>query len=293
MTSRETIGNLGQLHARAVAVSSDHPGAVFSAEHTVAIVNRLYEMLLTETTEAGYSADELAMMRDPDFYYGRFLNPLTRHYATHTLTRNLVRAVRYLGLPAREPCRLLDIGCGLGMQSLLFAMLGAEVVGLDLRPACIELCRKRQAYYEARLGHRLALRFEEGDFLRPRESLAGGFERVFSMSAFIHIQPTESTVATIARLLRARARVFIWDMNAANPGQVWSAYARQLPSPWMVRRIFRRHGFDVNLLAGGAAVPRQLWRWRFTDPVCQLLDGVATNFVGLSFNFVLGATKAT
>ncbi len=265
---------------------------VTTERELVAAVGGLYGMMLEEVATAGYSAAEASMMRDPVFYYGRFLDARTRRYAVHTLTRNLVRAVQYLGLPAPGPYKLLDVGCGLGMQSLLFGMLGAQVVGLDLRPDCIELCRKRQAYYEKALGRRLDVTFEAADFLGSRDQPAGAYDGVFSMSAFIHIQPTESTVATIARLIRSRGRVFIWDMNARSLGRIRDEYTRKLPGPREVRHSFRRHGFDVQLLAGGAAVPRQFWRWRPTDPLCRLLDGLATKVVGLSFNFVLGAVKA-
>ena len=292
VTRHDTLGLLRQLHDRATTGATGQPGAAaqFAAEHSTAMVTRLYEMLLDELGDGGYSAGEVAMMRDADFYYGRFLNPRTRHYALHTLNRNLVRAVTHLGLPAGRPYRVLDIGCGLGMQSLLFALLGAEVVGLDLRPDCIALCRKRQAYYEARLGHPLALSFEAGDFLRRAQPSTPGFEGVFSMSAFIHILPTEATVAAIRKLLRPGGRVFIWDMNPVSFGRIRNAWAKQLSSPGTVRRLFEHHGFRVDLLTGGAAVPRQLWRWPLTDPLWEAVDALATRALPLSFNFILGAT---
>lgn len=63
-------------------------------------------------------------------------------------------AVSYLRVESGHHT-ILDVGCGLGMQSIISAMLGASVVGVDIRDDCIRLCEKRQAFYEGQLGRPL------------------------------------------------------------------------------------------------------------------------------------------
>lgn len=58
-------------------------------------------------------------------------------------------------LPPREYARVLDIGCGRGVPTLLLADLtGGEVVGLDLDPRALEACRRGAR--ERGLGERVA-----------------------------------------------------------------------------------------------------------------------------------------
>src|SRR5205085_12526816 len=91
-------------------------------------------------------------------------DPRTRSYALHTLVPNLSMAIEHLGLRRESGFRVIDLGCGLGMQSLIFAQMGAEVVAVDLDPSCIELCRKRRWFFERALRRRLRITFVAGDF---------------------------------------------------------------------------------------------------------------------------------
>ena len=54
---------------------------------------------------------------------------------------------------------IFDLGCGLGMQSIIFASLGAKVAALDMNEEAILLCKKRKAYYENKLNVDLDISF--------------------------------------------------------------------------------------------------------------------------------------
>jgi SAM-dependent methyltransferase len=64
-------------------------------------------------------------------------------------------ASKYLALP----CRLLDVGCGLGTNALHFASLGYSVTGIDISADAIRQAR------EAARKLKLAIDFETEDFL--------------------------------------------------------------------------------------------------------------------------------
>src|SRR5713226_10526965 len=64
--------------------------------------------------------------------------------------------VKSLGI--RPPLRVLDLGCGDGTTALPLALLGAEVVGIDIARNLVEAGNKRAA--EAGLSR---LKFQEGD----------------------------------------------------------------------------------------------------------------------------------
>jgi 2-polyprenyl-3-methyl-5-hydroxy-6-metoxy-1,4-benzoquinol methylase len=39
--------------------------------------------------------------------------------------------------------RILDVGCGTGVNAVILALLGADVTGIDISPKSIEIARKR------------------------------------------------------------------------------------------------------------------------------------------------------
>ncbi len=104
--------------------------------------------MIDEYEQHPYSPDEIALLSDTRQYYGRLLNTRTREYAIDNATCNISKVIRYFELNRDGVKSVLDIGCGLGMQSIIFAARGARVVGIDLNPHCIRLCNKRKRYYE-------------------------------------------------------------------------------------------------------------------------------------------------
>jgi len=260
---------------------------------TRSVVETLYGIIGDEIAESSYNPEELAMIYDPIFYYGRYLNPKTREYALHNLFSNLSKGIAYLGLGAGNTPSIIDLGCGLGMQSFIFAYLGAKVLGLDLDSRCIALCRKRKSYFEAKLGTALTADFAAVDFrhLDPR-SVNGKYDGLFSMSAFAHIHPLANTVATISSLLYENGRVFIWDQN---PGYLFlnsiSKTRRSLPSPIHISSEFSKHGFKTEILQGAGSLPHQFWLPGAAGALSSAVDSAFKKSLRLSFNYLFGASR--
>jgi SAM-dependent methyltransferase len=256
------------------------------------LIEVTYAALHDEFASRAYSDCEYAMLGDEVFYYGRYLDPRTRRYALHTLVPNLSLAIEHLRICGRSRARIIDLGCGLGMQSLIFAQLGAQVLGIDLDPRCIELCRKRQWFFERALGRRLNINFVAADFQKlDSAELDDGYDGLFSMSAFAHISPVDATVKRIASLLAPEARVAIWDKNPDWLFLNHLGVSANLPRPERVVTEFARHGFLADVMTGGAAVPRHLWNWTPTMPFVGQLDAIAKRSLRLSFNYIFLATR--
>jgi 2-polyprenyl-3-methyl-5-hydroxy-6-metoxy-1,4-benzoquinol methylase len=257
------------------------------------VVETLYAMLFDEIAESNYSQEELALLNDPIFYYGRYLNPTTREYSIHNLVSSLSLAIRYLNLGDGNQPSLVDLGCGLGMQSFIFASLGARVLALDLDPTCIALCRKRKPYFETRLGQELKVNFGAVDFrsLDPN-SLGSKYDGLFSMSAFAHIVPLRDTVTKIAALLNESGRVFIWDQNPKYLFlDIVSRRRRRLPYPYEVSSEFSKHGFRTELLGGACAIPHQFWRSGAALAATSAIDSFLKKSLRLSFNYLFAASR--
>jgi SAM-dependent methyltransferase len=93
-----------------------------------------------------------------------------------------------------RPLRILELGCGLGLlSSYLRERLAAEVVGMDVAPALLELARRRAGA----LGTGLA--FVAGDVTRPPFAPGQRFDVVTGIS-ILHEVPADAFPAMIAAI---------------------------------------------------------------------------------------------
>lgn len=112
--------------------------------------------------------------------------------------------------------RLLDLGCGSGWLSLLFADQGMSVLGIDVSNEQINAAHELKA--RRKVGN---VGFECADFMEwdsgPYE---GYFDSVF-VSAFMHHLPEielELIVRKIASVVKPEGRVFLYEpLTAASP----------------------------------------------------------------------------
>jgi 2-polyprenyl-3-methyl-5-hydroxy-6-metoxy-1,4-benzoquinol methylase len=261
---------------------------------SASIIETLYAMILDEIAQPQYDNQDIALFKDPIYYYGRYLEPTTRQYAIQNLVSSISAAIAYLKLNEDATVSVVDLGCGLGMQSIIFASLGAEVLGIDLRGSCIALCRKRKSFFEARFGKPLKMEFLQADFrsLNPA-SLGRKFDGLFSMSAFAYIEPLQDTVAKISELLNTNGRVFLWDENP-DYLVVLKALQRKrsaLPSPSEISAEFARHGFVTEILRGACAIPHHFWRSGALFNLTSALNDVMKKSLHLSFTYLFGASR--
>jgi 2-polyprenyl-3-methyl-5-hydroxy-6-metoxy-1,4-benzoquinol methylase len=193
------------------------------------------------------------------------------------------------------PLRILDAGCGLGTECILFAALGAQVVGVDLWAENLAIAKQRVAYWQR--VHSLApnITFEHVNLLTytPREA----FDLVYAREAISHIDSLNDFLTACAKYLVPAGDVVICDSNAWNPYIQWTLWRLRgtrldtLVSdpvtgesiPYAIERVFsprdvcarlRRHGFTIVSQHASGFVPISFVTDRTERWLRALCDGL-------------------
>jgi SAM-dependent methyltransferase len=189
----------------------------------------------------------------------RYLRGFWRSEAGWT-ARWLVDRARMLG---RRP-RVMDAGSGFGTYSMLYAAVGAEVVGADLRPDRLDAAEKRLAFHRERTGVALPVRYVRADLTRDWDA---DYDLVWVYNALSHIDPLEAFLGQVRRRLARGGVLVVGDINGAHPEhlarlhelrgdsvhQVYTApdgqqhtYAVERPFPPLeIREIFAHNGLRM------------------------------------------------
>lgn len=98
--------------------------------------------------------------------------------------------------------RLLEIGCGIGVDSIQLARCGFQVTGLDLTESAIEVARQfaaaRGVDVDFGVGNGEQLEFEDGTF-----------DAVYSFGVLHHTPAIESAVAEVRRVLKPGGTAYV------------------------------------------------------------------------------------
>jgi SAM-dependent methyltransferase len=97
------------------------------------------------------------------------------------------------------PLRVLDVGCGYGIDAILLAGLGYELTCIDRNPAMLEIARENASQFQGNF--RFQVRFERGD-AHDLSQHYGQFDFTYSGGVLEHFYPGEA-----AKLLKEQQRV--------------------------------------------------------------------------------------
>jgi 2-polyprenyl-3-methyl-5-hydroxy-6-metoxy-1,4-benzoquinol methylase len=236
-----------------------------------------------------YRSAYMKLMRQPLLYFsaeaehirrgGRPLGYLCPMHETDSLRldRYLLEiwpVVRAVQIAQGKRLRLLDAGCGVGNESILFAMLGAEVVGIDLKPKRIETARRRVQWFQREFNLLLQVDFRLQNIL----DLIGTecYDLVWVAQAISHIDPVDDFLRVVARCLTSEGSLVISDYNPSNP----YVYLK-----FLLRVGSQRHT-QVLDPSSGAKVPYAVERQFPLRELERLLEGqglTVTEYVPLGF----------
>jgi 2-polyprenyl-3-methyl-5-hydroxy-6-metoxy-1,4-benzoquinol methylase len=210
----------------------------------------------------------------------RYLRGFWRSEAGWT-ARWIVERSREIG--ARP--RVMDAGSGFGTYSMLYAAVGGDVVGADLRPDRLDTAQKRLEFHAEATGRPLPVRYTRADLTREWD---GDYDLVWVYNALSHIDPLEAFLAQTRKHLRPGGVLVVGDINGAHPEHLARlrkqrgddvhqeyvapdgerhAYAVERPfPPREIRQIFQTNGLRMvhhDLYWGGLG--------SLPEPVYQLL----------------------
>jgi SAM-dependent methyltransferase len=112
--------------------------------------------------------------------------------------------------PIKPNDRVLEIGCGMGRYTLLFAQLGIRIEGLDLSPVLIEQLRQ---FAEGRFN----IPLYTGDVIDTPDELKGEFDMVLGLFTLHHLHDLSKCFQAMADLLKPGGRLVFLEPNAFNP----------------------------------------------------------------------------
>jgi SAM-dependent methyltransferase len=111
----------------------------------------------------------------------------------------------------------MDAGSGFGNYSMLFAAVGAEVTGADLRPDRLDAAERRLRFHRESTGRDLAVRFVRADLTRDWDAPV---DLVWVYNALSHIDPLDDFLRAVRDHLRPGGVLVVGDINGAHPAHV-------------------------------------------------------------------------
>ena len=235
-------------------------------------IRQWYYNLILEIEKANYPSDKLSLLRDKHNYYGKYLSEDTREFFLNHFGRNLAEAVNFF-FDGRKNVKYLEVGSGCGNQLLLMALLGADVVGCDIRKDVCDLVKRRREFYEKLSGRKLNISIICGDVFKADWIEWGKFDAINFLFSFNDLKPNKKIFELLDILLKPGGRVVLQETN---PSNYYNKIFRNRASmtPLQVVEALKRHGFRVHSLRGGYALPPIFWRFlprSILIPIDQLL----------------------
>ena len=180
---------------------------------------RYLRNVFAELDEISFTADERNKLSQAAV--AKLVNEKTRSFFFYHFLPLYVRAVH--ALFTRQRPLLVDLGCGSGSVSILFGMLGAKVVGIDVDSALIDACRKKLEFYRGRDGE-MDVTFHNTSVFDFDYTSLDPIDGIHSLFAFNLMQPSSKLLALAASALKPGGRIVISDGNRSS----------------IVNRLFRR-----------------------------------------------------
>jgi ubiquinone/menaquinone biosynthesis C-methylase UbiE len=161
------------------------------------------------------------------------------------------------GLGITKGLKVLDLGCGDGTTALPEAMLGAEVLGVDIAGNLVEAGKKR-----ARDANLTNCTFQQGDACNLHELKDKSFDLVVSMFGAMFAPKPFDVAKEMVRVTRSGGRIVManWIPNdptlVAQILKISSAYSPPPPEGFISPMTW---GIESNVIErfSGAGIPRE------------------------------------
>ena len=145
--------------------------------------------------------------------------------------------------------KVLEIGCGIGTDTISFARHGAQVTAVDLTEKSLEVARQRAKVF----GLEDRIRFIQANAERLSESVpVEKYDLVYSFGVIHHTPHPESVVEEIRKYTSPGSTVKIMVYNRWSWKVLWILFVYGKGAFWKVRQA------DLRLFGGADRLSRHL-----------------------------------
>tara|TARA_B110000444_G_scaffold59737_1_gene55622 strand:+ start:462 stop:1271 length:810 start_codon:yes stop_codon:yes gene_type:complete len=149
--------------------------------------------------------------------------------------KEIYQLIKELGNP-----KILDAGSGCGSESITFGILGAEVLGVEIKKDRLDIVNKRKRLFSKKYDKEINVKFE----LKNIFEVNGKFDIIWLNQAFHHMEPRKKIIEKLDSLLKINGYIIFGEANG------WH--------PLVQAGLFKARGFKtiVNLeLENGTTIP--------------------------------------
>jgi ubiquinone/menaquinone biosynthesis C-methylase UbiE len=189
--------------------------------------------------------------------------------------------------------RVLEIGVGLGTDLVRFARGGANLSGIDLTEAAIDLVRRRLALENLDANLRVA----DAEALPFADE---SFDLVYSWGVLHHTPDTERAISEIWRVLRpgGETRVMLYSRRSWVALGAWARYALLRGRPWRsFGSVLAAHMESVGTKAYTQPELEEMFSrfssvsfTRFVTPYDRRVSGSLARVTGPRFGWFVGTS---
>jgi 2-polyprenyl-3-methyl-5-hydroxy-6-metoxy-1,4-benzoquinol methylase len=219
------------------------------------IANSMWDSVLREfCLDSVLAPEQSTRMRH---YYRHLLNRNTRAFFRHHFSHRIAFILEQMRL--NGGITLLDVGCGMGTQAILYSLLGYSVTGLDVNAQDIAIAMDRTQYYACLWRRNLNVNYIVAN--APDYALGNSkpYDVVVALESLSHIQPIETFLDNVGNLLAPGGLFIVSDTNSLNPVvrlklHHSATYKRVLSAPSLSRMLHTR-GFKCCGILGSGFIP--------------------------------------
>lgn len=180
---------------------------------TKADILHYLENIKKETAQDIFTQGEKVLLKK--VLYEKFLNQKNLPFFLYHFLPIWEYVVKVIFKDSINP-KIIEIGCGSGTSSLLFALLGAKVIGIDLDRTLIEICYKRKLFYENFYKKNINVCFYDANVFNFSFKSYAPIDIFFSLFAFNLMQPSNTLLQRIIPSLKHGGKIIIVDGNRKN-----------------------------------------------------------------------------
>jgi 2-polyprenyl-3-methyl-5-hydroxy-6-metoxy-1,4-benzoquinol methylase len=137
-----------------------------------------------------YSASIQARFTNERYGSREYFREIRKHHdKAYDLSNQIIN------LPSLNGKSVLDIGCGIGLDALLYAQYGAHVTAIDISPTCIEMAKRYFSYHDLQA----IFEIQNAEVLSFAEDT---FDVVVARQVLMYTPRPERVVKEILRVLR-------------------------------------------------------------------------------------------